>query len=717
MKKAIVQEMDACGVDIFRINLSHTLLEDFERIVKDIQTWTKKPICVDTDGGQIRIGKIENGAVVLKTNEIISLTSAEILGGDSSIPLYPINPCQVLQIGDVLSLDFHSAIVQVIQIDKEKVRARVLFGGKVGSNKGAALDRQILLPAFTKKDLKILDLAKKMGLSHFALSFAANKQDVEKLRKFFSFYPVFIISKIESKLGLKNLEEICQASDAILIDRGDLCRDVPIQKIGLAQKHILDVAKTMKTPVYVATNLLESMVDNYQPTRAEINDITSTLLSGAAGLVLAAETAIGRYPIESVRMVSAVIKETQDYNVSKKEDGDGKSYFDSLYDYNLIEPHGGALVQNFMDSDKIPGLKDLVKIDVDEKTLLDIIQIAEGIYSPIRGFMNKAELESVLDHYRLPSGLVWPLPILLQTKKANKSLIGKKITIGCQESPDIYALMQVSDIEEIDLDDIASRWFGTTDEKHPGVFNFKQRGPYVVSGEVWLLQRPVLEGQSHILYPRQTRLIFKNLGWQKIVGFHTRNVVHRGHEFIQRQALDKVQADALFISPVIGPKKATDFSAKAILAAYEIMLKNDYYRPYPALIAGFNTYSRYSGPREAVFTALCRKNFGCSHFVVGRDHTGVGNYYPREASQKLFEKLEEGLGIIPIMFETAYFCKACNKVTVGCSHAQDQRLGLSGTQLRKLLLNGQEVPQYLVRKAVFQGLKEFQDSGEKLFEL
>ncbi len=708
MEKAIVQEMDACGVDIFRVNLSHILVEDFERIVKDIQKWTKKPICVDTEGAQIRIGKVKNNSVVLKSNDIIFLTSTEVPGDESSIPLYPINVSEVLQIGDVLSLDFHSAIVQVIQIEKEKVSARVLFGGKVGSNKGVAIDRQILLPALTKKDLKILNLAKKIGLTHFALSFAANKQDIEKLRKFFSFYPVFIISKIESKLGLKNLKEICKASDAVLIDRGDLSRDVPIQKIGLAQKHILDVAKVIKTPVYVATNLLDSMINNYQPTRAEVNDITSTLTSGATGLVLAAETAIGRYPVESVRMVSAIIKETQNYNSS--------DYFDSIYDYNLTEPHGGVLVQNFMDSDKIAGLKDLPKINVDKKTLLDIIQIAEGIYSPLRGFMSKAELESVLDRYKLPSGLIWTLPILLQIKRANKDLIGKKITIGCDGSTDIYAVMQVSDIQEIDLENIASRWFGTNDEKHPGVFNFKQRGNYIVSGEVWLLQKPALEGQSHILYPRQTRLIFKNLGWQKIVGFHTRNVIHRGHEFIQKQALNKVQADALFISPVVGPKKATDFSAKAILTTYEIMLKNDNYSPFPALIAGFNTYSRYSGPREAVFTALCRKNFGCSHFVIGRDHTGVGDYYPPNASQEIFGKLGHGLGIIPIMFDVAYFCKDCNQATDCCSHSKDKRLKLSGTQVRNHLLSNEEVPEYLLRKEIFQGLKELRDSGEKLFE-
>lgn len=709
MKKAIVQEMDSSGVDIFRINLSHTKFEDFPSIIKDIQNWTQKSICIDTEGAQIRTGKVKEGQTILKSNSVIALTGAETLGNELSIPLYPIHPFKDLQLGDVLSLDFHSAVVQVIQIEKDKVSARVLFGGEVGSNKGVALDRQVWLPAFTEKDLKILDLSKKMGLKYFALSFAARKEDVEKLRQFFP-YLIFLMSKIESKSGLANLEDICQASDAIIIDRGDLTRDVPIQKIGLAQRHILDVAKKTETPVYVATNLLESMLNNLQPTRAEINDITSTLLSGAEGLVLAAETTIGRYPVESVRMISQVSKEIQDYAKSK-------SYFDTIYDYRLIEPHGGVLIQNFIAPDKIGQVEDLPKIEVNDKTLLDVIQIAEGTYSPLRGFMDKEELFSVLEHYKLKNGVVWTLPILLQQKEARSDLIGKMAAISCLGDQHVYAAMKVSNIQHIDQEVVAQKWFGTCDMEHPGVFNFKKQGNYIISGEVWLLRKPLLEGQSHILSPRQTRAIFKDFGWQKIVGFHTRNVIHRGHEFIQKEALNSVRADALFISPVIGPKKETDFSAEAILKSYEIMLKNNYYHPYPALMAAFNTYSRYSGPREALFTALCRKNFGCSHFVVGRDHTGVGSYYPPDASQKLFDKLGDDLGIIPVMFDAAYFCKGCGRVASQCSHPEDQRLSLSGSEVRKHLLNNQDLPEYLVRKEIVQVLKEMRaGSGGKLFE-
>lgn len=738
LTESTVKALDIAGVDVFRVNLSHTKLEDFLPVVKNIQSWTKKPISIDSEGAQLRTGKMATGAATLKSNTVVSITTAEVLGDEFHVPLYPVIPSLVLRVGDVLSLDFNAATIQITQINGDDVRARVLFGGKVGSNKGVATDRIIDLPAFSEKTLKALELAREIKLDHFAFSFASKKEDVVWLRNFFP-YPVFITSKIECRAALANLEEICQASDAILIDRGDLSREVPLPKIALIQRHILDVAKKIGTPVYVATNLLESMLSDLQPTRAEINDITSTVLSGAQGLVLAAETAVGRHPVESVRMVVAVAKEAKNYEECHKTNGNGNSYFDAIYDYHSIEPHGGVLVQNFLDPAKIESVKhvftegqeiiltsspakdtnyeNLPKIIIDEKTLLDVVQLAEGVYSPLRGFMDRDELFSVLDNYKLKDGSIWTLPILLQSKEADKGLIGKTAVLNYAGDHENYAVMKVSDIQEVDQDVVAQKWFGTNDIQHPGVVNFKQRGNFIISGEVWLLKKPDFGGYSHVLSPRQTRLIFRNFGWQKIVGFHTRNVIHRGHEFIQKAALEKAGADALFISPVIGPKKDTDFSAQAILESYEVMLKNDAYNPYPALLGAFYTYSRYSGPREAVFTALCRKNFGCTHFIVGRDHTGVGNFYPPDASQKLFEQLKDGLGIIPIMFDAVYFCQDCNDWTTHCTHSQERKLKLSGTKVRECLLNNQELPEYLIRPEVAGVLQEMvKNSPDKVFE-
>lgn len=721
LEEFTVQNMDSAGVDIFRINLSHTKAEDFLGIVKNVQSWTKKPLCADTEGAQIRTGKMsarggsafggKNNSVVIKNDSVVNLVSENVLGDELNIPLYPVAPHKILQTGDILSIDFNSVSVQVIKIEKEKVFARVISGGTIGSNKGVNVDRLVDLPAFTKKDLKVFQIAKKIKLTHFALSFASRKEDVAKLRSFFP-YPIFIVSKIESRFGLANLEEICKASDAILIDRGDLSREVPLSKIALAQKYILNVANNLNVPVYVATNLLESMIKNCEPTRAEINDITSTLMEGAQGLVLAAETAIGKYPVQSVRMVSGIKKEVEDWNRSGS-----KNYFNSIYEYNLIEPHGGVLVQNFLNSDKINSLKNYPKIDVDDRILSDVIQIAEGTYSPIRGFMNYKELISVLDHYKLPSGVVWTMPLLLQLTKANIKF-GKKdmLAIRREKDKEIYAVMQVSDIKKIDVVDIAKKWFGTNDREHPGVDSFMKKGDHMVSGEVFLIKKPNFYLDSYSLSPKQTRQIFKDRGWQKIVGFHTRNVIHRGHEFIQQKALELTKADALFISPVVGQKKKTDFSAEAILKSYEVMMKNNYYDPYPALLGTFNTYSRYSGPREAVFTALCRKNLGCSHFVVGRDHTGVGNYYSPDASQKLFDKVGD-IGIIPLMFNTVYYCQVCKKITDSCQHGEDKRLKISGTQVRQNILNNSDMPEYLLRKEIAEELKKMnKDPKSKLFE-
>lgn len=711
ISKEILERLESAGVDVFRINLSHTKAEDFLNVYKKIKQGTNKTICVDSEGAQIRTGKMKNGQVIMKNNAIVSIIPASLEGDEKNIPLYPIIPKRILKEGDVLYIDFNNVIIQVIKNDGQRVEARVLEGGLVGSNKGINIDRQIDLPAFTNKDLKIFELAKKEKVDCVALSFASKKEDVQELRKIFR-YPIFVISKIESRKGVNNLEEICKASDAILIDRGDLSRDIPLQKIGLAQKHILDVAKKMKKPVYVATNLLETMMENFQPTRAEINDITGTLLSGASGLVLAAETAVGKHPVECARMIKGVIDEVFKYKKEKNS-----RYLSSIFDYNLMEPHGGYLVQNMIDRNSVKNLDKLPKIRISDQAMLDVVQIAEGTYSPIRGFMDYEDLTSVLDNYRLKSGVVWTLPILLQLDK--KEINFKKndrVALLAKTGRKIYGLLDISEIKKINKKEVAQKWFGTTDESHPGVANFNKKGDYIVAGEVFLFERPNSYAELYSLAPKQTREIFKNFGWQKIVGFHTRNVIHRGHEFIQKEALKKAKADALLISPVIGPKKKDDFTAEVIIKGYEEMIKNKFYDPYPAVIGAFTTYSRYSGPREAVFTALCRKNLGCSHFVIGRDHTGVGNFYAPDASHKIFEKVGD-IGIKPIMFDKADFCKECGQVNFECGHKPESRISISGTKARTCLLTGEKIPDYLMRPEITRMLEDFYKKDKsKLFE-
>jgi len=709
IEKSVLERMDSAGVDIFRINLSHTKLENFLSVYKKIKQSTNKIICVDSEGAQIRTGTFKNGKIEIKKNSEVSLVSSEKQGNENNIPLYPIAPHEFLQEGDIVYLDFHRVIIRVVSVKGKTVKALVLEGGQVGSNKGVNVNRIIDLPPFTQKDLKIFKIAIKQKVSHIALSFAQSKEDVEKLRKLFP-YKVFIISKIECKKGVQNLKGIAATSDALLIDRGDLSRDVPLQKIGLAQKHILEVGKQMKKPVYVATNLLESMMDSFQPTRAEINDITNTLLSGASGLVLAAESAIGKYPVEAVKMVHGIIQEVSNYSSNS-------NYLDSIYEHSLIEPHGGVLVQNFIKKEEIKNFSKLKKLRLSSNLLLDVVQIAEGVYSPLEGFMSAKEMNSVLDNYKLPNGVVWTLPVILQLPKENLSFKqGEQVLLQAEKGGDVYGLMQVSEIKKIDLKNTAKKWFGTIDESHPGVNKFMNSGDNIVAGKVWLIKKPPFFQENFSLTPRQTREIFRNFGWRKIVGFHTRNVIHRGHEIIQKEALKLAGADALFVSPVIGPKKKNDFKAKPIVAAYELMIKNGYYDPFPAIIGPFATYSRYSGPREAVFTALCRKNFGCSHFVIGRDHTGVGSFYHPNASREIFKKLGD-IGIEPLMFDEAYWCNQCREATIDCNHPEKHRVKISGTKARTSLIENQEIPDYLMREEIRIMLYEmYKNTKEKLFE-
>lgn len=717
MDKSIVQKMDQAGVNIFRINLSHTAVKDIPRLINNLRSWTNKPIAMDTEGAQIRTGKFKDKKVEIKPYSLVTLHSAKVRGDSTKIPLYPIEPTKTFKPGDLIYVDFDAVILQVTAIKNGKVLGRTLSGGIIGSNKAVAMDRIIDLPPFTKKDLAAFSLAKKLKITNIGFSFANDKEGIQILRKIFP-YPISVISKIESRTGIRNLKEIAKESDAILIDRGDLSRDVPLQELGLAQRYILNLAKELNIPVYVATNLLESMIHSLQPTRAEINDITSTLLAGANGLVLAAETAIGKYPVESVRIAAGIIKETEDYLVKKYS---SERYDGDLYDYSfsLTPPHGGKLIQNFADAATQKEAAKLKKIDVSEEILLDITQIAEGVYSPLRGFMNKKELNSVLQDYRLPNGVVWTLPIIFQLPKSGITFRkGDRVAISRKGSNERYAMMEVSDIQKIDLTETAKQWFGTDSHAHPGVARIFKLGEYIISGEVFLIKKPVSDSLSYVLTPKQSRRIFKNFDWRTIVGFHTRNVPHRGHEFIQKEALKRVDADALFISPVVGPKKAGDFKPEAIVNAYQIMVENGFYDPYPVVVGSFQTYSRYSGPREAVFTALCRKNLGCSHFIIGRDHTGVGDFYAPDASQKIFYDLGiRNIGITPVMLEAANYCKLCKKVTDKCRHGEKSRTLISGTGARKHLLSGKKIPREIMRPEIAGMLENwYRKSPTTLFE-
>ena len=303
-----VEKMTEQGVNLFRINLSHTKIEDVEDIVTKIQSWTDVPVCLDSEGAQIRNQDMINESVYFQEGSAVKIHHKPIMGDSENISFTPDNVTQQLQVGDKIRVDFNSVCFIITKREQDYLMATVAEGGHVGSNKAADTDSDIVLDPVTPKDKEAFKIGLRLGVKNFSLSFTNSSEDVSQVRKVIG-YDANLISKIESIKGVLNLGEILPVVDQILIDRGDLSREVDIEKIPFIQRMIISYAKSKETPVFVATNLLESMIKANSPTRAEANDVASTLLMGASGLVLAAETAIGEYPVEAVDMINSIIKQ------------------------------------------------------------------------------------------------------------------------------------------------------------------------------------------------------------------------------------------------------------------------------------------------------------------------------------------------------------------------------------------------------------------------
>jgi len=346
--------------------------------------------------------------------------------------------------------------------------------------------------------------------------------------------------------------------------------------------------------------------------------------------------------------------------------------------------------------------------------LMDCEQIAFGTYSPVEGFFTKKELTSVLSNYRLPCGTVWPLPLVLaisdQQRKGLK--IGQKVILQ-SESLTEHAVLEIEDLYQMDLDKMAEAWFGTNSMDHPGVLRLHQQGNNFIGGKIQLVKKLVSSTGQYELTPYQTRFIFKAKGWAKVVGFHTRNIPHRAHEFIQKEALERSFADGLFISPVTGPKKKGDFKGEPILKSYQALIDAGCYPKDKILLGAFPTFSRYSGPREAVFTALCRKNLGCSHFIIGRDHTGVSNFYGPDENFNLFKKLGE-IEIEPVFFNIVGYNpekENYEESTSATKHLEN----ISGTQVRDALKKDNPLPTWFIREEVQNVIREEIQVGKQVF--
>jgi ATP sulfurylase len=577
------------------------------------------------------------------------------------------------------------------------VTGRVLNGGEIGNNKAVTVNRSIGLEPLTDKDQNAITLGKQLGIKHFALSFANTGSNVDLIRSLTG-KNAFIISKVESRQALQNLDEIIELSDAILIDRGDLSREVAIEAIPIVQRQVIKRARLKKRSVYVATNLLESMIASPGPTRAEVNDVYSTLEQGASGLVLAAETAIGKHPVASAGMVKRIVSVFQ----SNDDHGD----FWQIEGHSLLNPPlGGVLVQQQANQEQLDESSNSPVLTVDEMVLMDAEQIATGVYSPVEGFMGSETLRLVLEQNTLGNGICWTLPILFQiNEEARKKLsVDHCMVLEGRRSKRRF-LMRINELFKFDIHDLTQKWFGTDDQRHPGVKQIFDKGDIFVAGKVIALHNATTPDLYHPLTPLQIRSVLTKKEWSQVVGFHTRNAPHRAHEFIMVEALKRCGGDGLLISPILGPKKSGDLLTEPLLESYAALLQSQEFPGDRALLAPFESYPRYSGPREAVFTALCRKNMGCSHFIVGRDHTGVADYYSVDASQRFFNKLGD-IGIEPIFFQSIAFDEFDNNYKDEQSCLEPRKI--NGTEARERLLRKEQLPDWFMSSEVQAALVRF----------
>jgi len=306
MTGEVIKEMAEYGVNLFRLNLSHTMPNDIEKYIKIIKSNTDVPICLDSEGAQIRTQEIKGGSVCLQENSMIKVHYDTVIGDAENISFSPEGVALQFDVNDIIKIDFNLVAIKIVEKNKSFCLGKVMTPGAIGSNKAVDVNRDIPLQPITEKDKRAIAIGKEMGIKNFALSFANSRADVMQF-KMLTGKEANIISKIESKHGLMNLRDILDESDAILIDRGDLSRQIQIEKIPFLQRKIISIVRIKKRPVYVATNLLESMIKSRVPTRAEVNDVVSTILMGADGLVLAAETAIGEHPVHAVKMIRNII--------------------------------------------------------------------------------------------------------------------------------------------------------------------------------------------------------------------------------------------------------------------------------------------------------------------------------------------------------------------------------------------------------------------------
>jgi len=377
-----------------------------------------------------------------------------------------------------------------------------------------------------------------------------------------------------------------------------------------------------------------------------------------------------------------------------------------------IDPHGGTLVDRLLTGDALEAAKgraaSLPKLKIDTYAAFDVDCIAKGIFSPLTGFMGEAQVKSVMDNMEVSPGVPWAIPILLAASKAEADgfEIGKEIALE-DDQGDIAAILTLSEKFNVDRTALVEKVYRTTSDEHPGVAYTLGMGDVFLAGDLDVLKARSIEHQDHNLTPVQTRAEFEKKGWKRIVAFQTRNPIHRAHEYLTKCALE--MCDGLLIHPLMGTTKSDDIPGDVRMACYESIIEHYYHKDH-TMLSLMPVNMRYAGPREAVMHAIIRRNYGCTHIIIGRDHAGVGKFYGTYDAHEIFNEIDaDALGITPIFFDHSFFCKACGNMgsIKTCPHGNDDHVFLSGTKVRDMLNAGEMPPGEFTRPEVAKILIEW----------
>jgi sulfate adenylyltransferase len=372
---------------------------------------------------------------------------------------------------------------------------------------------------------------------------------------------------------------------------------------------------------------------------------------------------------------------------------------------SIPQPHGGKLINKFTTMKNADGI---FSIEVTTDLRNDIENIADGIFSPIEGFMGQDDFESVVKSGHLKDGLAWTIPIIWDVNEKTAAEIKDSKEVILKNNGDHFAIINVEEIYSFDKIGMSKAVYQTNDVRHPGVARTLEMKDKLIGGKIEVIKRESTSSlRRYKMSPSETRKEILRRGWKTVVGFQTRNVPHIAHEMLQKAALNIY--DGLFLNPIIGKKKPGDFKDEVIIDTYKTLLEK-YYPKDRAMLVTLHTVMRYAGPREAIHHAIMRKNFGCSHIIIGRDHAGVGNYYQPFAAQQIFEHYPD-LEIQPLFFPAFYYCKKCISYANerNCPHGLEFREELSGTKMRELINRAEMPAKYLMRPEISKLIVSYKD--------